>query len=179
MITTLHGMRTRLVGTLRVRAHGPMYAPFVGLLAFLVTLSMSIPFGSLLAVSVLLAPRRWRLIVLCSSLGSAAGGMVLYLVFHHLGWTQLVAQYPEIARTAIWGNTSRWLAAYGVVALFAVAATPIPQTPAVLFAAISRFPAGEVLLALFLGKLLKYGLYGWLASAFPSMVKRWAPMRSG
>ena len=36
-----------------------------------------------------------------------------------------------------------------------------------MFAAISRLPIGEVVLALWIGKLAKYLVYAWLASRFP------------
>jgi hypothetical protein len=36
----------------------------------------------------------------------------------------------------------------------------------------SRLPISEVFLALFFGKLLKYGVYGWLAVEFPSWFER-------
>jgi membrane protein YqaA with SNARE-associated domain len=56
------------------------------------------------------------------------------------------------------------VSAYGTWALLVVAATPLPQTPALMVTAIARLPVLEILLALFLGKLLKYSFYGWLAA---------------
>jgi hypothetical protein len=44
------------------------------------------------------------------------------------------------------------------------------------FTAMSRLPVSEVFRALFLGKLLKYGVYGWLAAEFPSWFQRFAPI---
>ena len=44
-----------------------------------------------------------------------------------------------------------------------------------IFTAVVPLPASEVFLALFLGKLLKYGCYGWLAAKFPSWYQRLAP----
>ena len=41
-----------------------------------------------------------------------------------------------------------------------------------MIARISRLPVTEVLLALWLGKLVKYTAYAWLVSAFPSQVLR-------
>ena len=41
-----------------------------------------------------------------------------------------------------------------------------------MFAAISRLPIGEVVLALWIGKLAKYLVYAWLASRFPERALR-------
>jgi membrane protein YqaA with SNARE-associated domain len=103
----------------------------VGVIALVLTVSMTIPFASILVVAILLRRDRWKEIMLVSSLGSATGGLILYLTFHYFGWSQI--------------------------------------------AAVSRLPVSEVFLALFLGKLLKYGVYGWLAAEFPSWFKRFAP----
>lgn len=131
------------------------------------TLSMSIPFATLLMAAVLMAPRRWKAIAVCASLGAALGGGVLYLAFHHLGWERLFAAYPDVVRSSAWSAATRWLGTYGVLALLVIAGTPLPLTPALMFAGISRLPIVEVIVALWLGKLAKYLLYAWLASRFP------------
>lgn len=128
---------------------------------------MSVPFGGVLAVAVLLAAPRWRAIVLCSSLGSSLGALVIYLIFHHLGWSQFIAAYPEIAQSNAWRDAARWLAQYGSFGLFVISALPLPQTPALIFAGIYRMPVPEVWLAMFLGKLIKYGIYGRIVYEFP------------
>ena len=66
-----------------------------------------------------------------------------------------------------------WVTRYGAWALFLIAATPLPQTPAIAFAAITRLPVLEVLVALFAGKLLKYSIYAWLVARFPDHFVRY------
>jgi membrane protein YqaA with SNARE-associated domain len=159
---------TRKLGAIVQRGTtGPAYPAFVGAIALGLTVSMSVPFGGVLAVAVLLAAPRWRAIVLCSSLGSSLGGLVIYLIFHHLGWSQFIAAYPEIAQSNAWRDAARWLAQYGSLGLFAISALPLPQTPALIFAGIYRMPVPEVWLAMFLGKLIKYGIYGRFVFEFP------------
>jgi hypothetical protein len=63
-----------------------------------------------------------------ASLGAALGAALLYLVFHHLGWARLFDAYPDVVRSSAWSNATRWLSAYGVVALLVIAATPLPLT---------------------------------------------------
>ena len=50
---------------------------------------------------------------------------------------------------------------------------PLPKTPALVFVAIYRMPIYEVVLAIGLGKLLKYTLYAYVASRFPRYFVRW------
>ena len=143
------------------------YLLTVGIIAFFITVSMTIPFASILIGAVLLRHARWKEIVLVSSLGSATGGLILYFTFYYLGWTQIIAAYPDLVQSKIWSDTTRWVSTYGTWALLGIAAMPLPQTPALIFTAVLPLPASEVFLALFVGKLLKYGTYGYLAGKFP------------
>jgi membrane protein YqaA with SNARE-associated domain len=162
------------------RATGTRRFPIVvGLVAFVLTVSMSVPFASVLVLAVLLQRERWRAITIWSALGASIGGMLLYLVFHHLGWNQLVARYPDIGVSSSWRNATSWLAEYGTWALFAIAASPLPQTPPLAFAAITRLPITHVFAALLVGKLLKYGLYAWLVARFPDYFTRYLRSTSG
>lgn len=160
-------LESGLLDSLLRRADSPAFPTVVGAVAVAATLSMSVPFASLLVAAVLMARHRWGAIAVGASLGAALGAAVLYLVFHHLGWAQLFAAYPDVVRSPAWGDATRWLSAYGVVALLVIAATPLPLTPALMFAGISRLPIVEVVLALWIGKLAKYLVYAWLASRFP------------
>jgi membrane protein YqaA with SNARE-associated domain len=165
-----NSIESGLMRALVRRADTRAFPTVVGGVAAAATLSMSVPFATLLVAAVLMAPRRWVAISLWSSLGAALGAAVLYLIFHHLGWARLFAAYPDVVRSIAWRDATRWLAQYGVVALLVIAATPLPLTPALMFAAISRLPVTEVVLALWTGKLVKYLVYAWLASTFPT---RW------
>ena len=164
------GIGLALRGATSLRAY-----PFVvGSIALLLTLSLSIPFASILVAAVLLRCDRWKGITVFASAGSAAGGLLLYMVFHHLGWNYLIETYPDLVQSKAWIDATRWVSAYGTWALLAVAASPLPQTPALIFTAVSRLPPFDVFLALFVGKLVKYGVYAWLAATFPGWFHHWA-----
>ena len=160
-------LESGLMRKLLRRADSRVFPLVVGIVAVAATLSMSVPFATLLVAAVLMARRRWGAIAVGASLGSAVGAALLYLVFHHLGWAQLFAAYPDVVRSSAWSDATRWLSVYGVVALLIIAATPLPLTPALMFAGISRLPIAEVVLALWVGKLAKYLVYAWVASRFP------------
>jgi len=166
----------RKLGTLAAGgASGAAYCAFVGCVAFGMTLSMTIPFGSILVIAVLLAPRRWRAIAAWASVGSSLGALTLYLGFHHLGWAQFIQAYPEIAESKAWRDATRWVSNYGIYAVFAFAALPVPQTPALIFAGIEKLPVAEIWLAVLLGKLIKYSLYAGIVAHFPArFAKRYA-----
>ena len=160
-------LESGLMRTLLRRADSRVFPVIVGAVAVAATLSMSVPFATLLVTAVLMARRRWGEIAVWASLGAAVGATLLYLVFHHLGWARLFDAYPDVVRSSAWGDATRWLSAYGVMALLFIAATPLPLTPALMFAGISRLPITEVAVALWVGKLAKYLVYAWLASRFP------------
>ncbi|MDZ5455652.1 YqaA family protein [Azohydromonas lata] len=161
-------LETGLLRALTRHAQRHSFPLVVAAMATAATLSMSVPFASILVAAVLLAPGRWFMLALGGSVGSALGAALLYLVFHHLGWARFFDSYPEVVRSAAWADATRWLGTYGTPALLLISALPLPLTPALMFAAISRLPVAEVIVALWAGKLLKYVVYAWLAAAFPS-----------
>lgn len=163
------GRLSRLVfpGVLEVltkRADRRAYPVLVGALASLATLSMCVPVVPLLSASVLLNARRWRAIALCAAVGSGAAALVLYVVFHHLGWVQLLGYLPELARSPNWVTIERFTEGYGLLALLGIAASPLPQTPALVFVALADLSPLSVFATMFSGKLAKYGLTAWLAA---------------
>jgi membrane protein YqaA with SNARE-associated domain len=165
-------LESGLMRTLLRRADRPAFPAVVGAVAVAATVSMSVPFSTLLVAAVLMARRRWIAIAVWASLGAALGAALLYLVFHHLGWARLFDAYPDVVRSTAWSDATRWLSTYGVLALLVIAATPLPLTPALMFAGISRLPIVEVVLVLWIGKLAKYLVYAWLASRFPERALR-------
>ena len=170
-------LETGLIRSLTRRADEPVFPVIMAAAAFAATLSITVPFAPLLSLAVLIVPGRWKSITIWSSLGAALGGGLLYLAFHHLGWAGLLSSYPDLVRSRAWSDATRWLSNYGVATLLIIAATPLPLTPALMVASISRLPVMEVFLALWLGKLVKYAAYAWLVSKFPSQVLRHGHIR--
>lgn len=171
MIASL--LEARIRKRLTQATAAPTYPVLVGLFAFGATLSMSVPFGSILVVATLLRRDKWLRIAILSSLGSALGGLVLYVVFHHLGWNSLIARYPDVVRSEVWAHATHWLSSYGIAALFLIAALPLPQTPALMVAGITRLPVIWVFLALLCGKIAKHTLYAWAVARFPEKFARY------
>ncbi len=171
----LHAIAHQAVAYLDRRAHVRRFPLLVGLCAFLVTITLTLPVELLVVVSVIISSARWIAIGLFAAIGSSMASLGLYLAFHHLGWNLLIEWYPEIAGSKLWIDSTRWLSEYGALALFLLMAVPlpIPKTPALAFVAIYRMPIYEVVLAIGLGKLLKYTLYAYVVSRFPKYFVRW------
>lgn len=155
----------------------PYYALVTGLLALLATLSMTVPATFVLVPAVLASPARWRSLWLWACLGSATGGVLLVLFFHHLAWGQVYALFPKFETSKSWIRVEGWVEDYGLYALAWVAALPLPQTPALLLCGIGRVPAEGVFAAMLAGKLAKYGVVAWMVSRFPERFARFLSQR--
>lgn len=160
-------MPARVRGFLERHIASRHYPSWVALASFGLTLLPSVPFGAVLCSAVLLDSRRWVRIWLLSSLAAAAGSLILFVFFHHLGWDQLVARFPDIVQSGVYGRVSAWVQAWGVWALFVVTVIPLPQTPALAVCAIVDQPLPLAFLALLAGKGLRYAVYAWLAARSP------------
>lgn len=170
MITNINRFILTLLQNLARRRDYPWWTGVMGIACSV----MAIPFVPVLIAAVLLSPQQWRSIAIFSSMGSALGGLVVLQLFHYLGWLQVMNNHPEWFDTQIWQMTLSWLANWGVLALAAIAATPLPQSPALFFLAMTEQPWFEIWLALATGKLVKYGMVAYISCHFPNKLKRLA-----
>jgi membrane protein YqaA with SNARE-associated domain len=170
-----HVVAHEVVSAVVSRAHHPWFPYVVGVGAFVVTITLTFPVEFLVVIATLIDRERWRANGLLAAVGSSLASVALYLAFHHLGWNLLLEWYPDIAKTKVWADSMRWLSEYGAVALFVLMAAPlpIPKVPALAIVAIYRMPIYEAVLAISLGKILKYSLYAYAVSRFPARVRRW------
>ncbi|MEI7970695.1 MAG: hypothetical protein WCJ69_17080 [Betaproteobacteria bacterium] len=136
-------------------------------LAWLGTVTGTFPATAVVVPAALLLPRRWSAITLSAALGSAAGATMLVVAFHFLGWKILHGNYPDMATHEGWRQVIHWVETFGVIGLFVVAISPLPQTPALAFFGIARHDYALVFVAILAGKALKYGLFAWAATRFP------------
>jgi membrane protein YqaA with SNARE-associated domain len=136
------------------------FPPLVGSCAFLVTATLTLPVEVLVAVSVLMRPYRWIAIGLSAALGITLASVALYMAFHHVGWNLVLGWYPDIENSKAWSDATSWLSQYGSSSLLVHMAFPlaVPKVPALPFAGIYRLPISELLLAIGLGKALKYNV---------------------
>lgn len=152
---------------LHATAHAPHYPAIVGFIAFILTLTFSFPFGCVLIFAVLLAPRRWLVIGLVSGIASGLGGALLLQIFHTLGYEFILAKYPEFLPSQRWQFLQSWLETYGLSALTIIAASPVPQTPFIFLYSLNNPSVMGALLAISIGKCIKYLLIAWITARFP------------
>lgn len=143
---------------------------FMGVIALACTLSMSIPFGPLLSSGVMLQRQRWRGIALSSTVGSTLGALLLVVFFTSLGLAEAQREFPAVFEAEAWKQASGWVESYGLYALFVVSASPLPQTPFLLLCAYWDMPLAGIVLAIFLGKLIKYGVVAWTVNLMENEV---------
>lgn len=177
MLTVSARIRHRLYRLLQGYAESRYYPLVTGVVALLCAVGF-VPFVPVLLVAVLLSSRQWWSIALFTSLGSAAGGLIVLMIFHHLGWIQVMNAHPEWFEGEVWLWMIAWLSDYGLWALAMIAATPFPQSPALLFLAMTEQSWWFIWLALAGGKLIKYGGTAFLVRYFPSRLG-WLRRRVG
>lgn len=131
------------------------------------TLSAGFPVSAVVVSATLLQPLRWPAIAVVCALGSGLGATLLVVAFHHLGWNQLYVCFPQLATNREWIDIIDWVSRYGIAALFAIALSPLPQTPALIFFAVARHDYASVFAAITIGKTCKYSLFAWAAARFP------------
>ncbi len=137
------------------------------------------PVTAVVVPATLIAPKRWRAITLTSALGSSLGALGLVATVHLAGWETLSTHYPALVSHEDWIKITRWAADYGPLALFVVAATPLPQTPALIFFGMAHPDFFAIFLAIFSGKLFKYGAIAWFTQGFPQHMIKSPPSAAG
>lgn len=153
---------------LEISAGHRYYPLVVALIAFVSTATSAFPFAIVLIPAVLLAPRRWLVLGLLCGLSSGLGGGVLVEVFHYLGRELVLSRYPELVDTRSWQLASEWLRNYGLLALAFIAGSPMPQTPALLFYSITEPSTLGVVIAVGIGKTVKYVFLAWVTTRCPA-----------
>jgi membrane protein YqaA with SNARE-associated domain len=142
-----------------------------GLLALLGTISIAYLVTFVVMAAALLSPRKWRLIALSCSLGSAIGATVMLMVIHHWGWTWVYEHFHAFASDPSWQRLTAWVSEYGLPALFLIALSPLPQTPTLVFFGIVDPQPVAVFFTLLVAKAIKYGVIAWLVCHFPERLR--------
>lgn len=150
------------------------YPLVVASVAFVSTVTFSFPFAVALVPSVLLCRKRWLLIGLLCGVASGCGAAVLVEIFHQLGQAVVLSRFSNLVELESWRLASQWLQNYGVIALLVIAASPIPQTPALLFCALAEVSIPGVFFAVGIGKSIKYVFLAWVTARYPARLLRFS-----
>lgn len=151
------------------RSAGHRYYPLVvALIAFASTATFTFPFVIVLIPAVLIAPRRWLVLGVLTGVASGVGAAVLVEAFHYFGRELVLSHYPQLVDSESWRFASEWLENYGLFALMVIAGSPMPQTPAIFFYSLASPSIPGVMIAVGIGKSIKYLFLAWLTSRYPT-----------
>ena len=163
----LQALEGKLQGWMERANRGHHLLGLTALLSFCGTLTATYPVTAVVMTAVMLAARRWLLLSIACSAGSALAGAVIVGVSHLLGYNEVHHLFPHLISPETWAEASRWIDEFGVWAIFAVGASPLPQMPLLIFFGIVDDRILEAFIALFAGKLIKYTLVAWVTQHFP------------
>ncbi|MDU1690415.1 MAG: hypothetical protein E6848_12480, partial [Bradyrhizobium sp.] len=102
----MHAMTRRALAYIVWQGERPEFAPLLGALSFLATITLAVPVEWLVVVGTLTNRRRWLSVAACAATGSSLAAIGFYFAFHHLGWSMLAERYPELAGTRAWLQAS-------------------------------------------------------------------------
>lgn len=168
----LHAKISVWVQKLEKFADRAWYPPLIGLLAALDNLLIVIPNDGILIASSMIVPRRWLVFALFITLGSTIGAFVLGWLVQAQGGPWIRDFFPGLDQSTLWLWTERFFNQYGLLVVFAVAATPIAQHPVIILAGLSGTPILKLTAIIFAGRLLKYLIMAYLASHSPKLLKK-------
>lgn len=166
----------RIVGQWWIRVqqfiNRPWYVALVSLLAGLDLFILIVPSDGLMISAVLARRERWVSTFLWVSTGSALGALLLTALIQGVGIETLQALFPAVFQSQGWSGLEEFMAAYGALALAVVSFSPLPQQPGVIIAALSGTPPIVVFLAVWIGRVVKYGVLAWLAAYAPGQLRK-------
>ena len=160
-------LETKLQGWMERANKGNHLLGFCTLISFGGTLTAAYPVSAVVITAVMLAARRWLMVSIACSAGSALAGAVIVGISHLLGYNEIHHLFPNLIGPETWAEASQWIGDYGVWAIFGVGASPLPQMPLLIFYGIVDDRVLEAMIALFAGKLIKYTLIAWVTQHFP------------
>lgn len=168
----LHAKVRTYVQLLQRFADRVWYAPLVGLLAALDNMLIIIPTDGILISSSMLTPKRWHGLAFSVAVGSTLGAIALAALVEFQGLPWILELYPGVNETKTWAWSMEFFEKYGLLLVFAVAATPLMQQPAVILASLANTPLVELATVIFVGRFLKFLIMAYIGSHAPRLLKK-------
>ncbi len=123
--------------------------------------------GSMDVLTIFLSARKeqlWLYYALMSTVGSVAGGFVTYRLARKGGKETLARRFPSKTLDKVYKSFERW--GLGAIAIPALLPPPVPMLPFVFGAGAMQYPVRKFLLALTLGRMIRYTLLAFLAARY-------------
>ena len=135
------------------------------------------PVDPMIIFSVLLHPKKWFSISFWFALGSFLGAFSI-AYFTALWGPQFIDSYfPMLVQSAYWKWAQDFFTTHGVWFILLSSAAPMPQQPTMMISALAAVPLWKIAGMLWLGRLFKFCLIGYLASHAPKKLARLWPLK--
>lgn len=123
--------------------------------------------GSMDVLTIFLSARNeqlWLYYALMATVGSVAGGFVTYRLARKGGKETLTRRFPPKTLDKVYKSFER--RGVGAIAIPALLPPPVPMLPFLFGAGAMQYPARKFLLALTLGRMIRYTLLAFLAARY-------------
>jgi membrane protein YqaA with SNARE-associated domain len=123
--------------------------------------------GSMDVLTIVLSARQrelWFYYALMATLGSVIGGSVTYRLARKGGKETLERKFPANRLTKVYKIFGRW--GFAAIAVAALLPPPAPMVPFVFAAGAMQYSVKKFLLALTLGRIVRYSLLAFLAAHY-------------
>ena len=127
--------------------------------------------GSMDVLTIILSARQhelWFYYALMATVGSVIGGYVTYQLAHKGGTETLERKFPAKRLKKVYRIFGRW--GFGAIAVAALLPPPAPMVPFVFAAGAMQYSVKKFLVALTLGRIVRYSLLAYLAAHYGRQV---------
>ena len=151
----------------------PWFIPLVAVLAALNSFLIFFPIELLLVTRLFVKRDRWFRSVLTVATGSAAGSLLLavFIKYNQEIITRFITS-RSVSSPESWEHARQLIQQYGVLGVGLANVSFIPPSIAVAVAAIAKVDITLIFLASWIGRAVKYAVYGFLITRFPEMFKK-------
>jgi membrane protein YqaA with SNARE-associated domain len=129
--------------------------------------------GSMDVLTIVLSARKqelWFYYALMATVGSVIGGFVTYRLARKGGKETLERKFPARTLEKVYKIFARW--GFGAIAIVALLPPPAPMVAFVFAAGAMQYSVKKFLVALTLGRLVRYSLLAFLAARYGRQVLR-------
>ena len=127
--------------------------------------------GSMDVLTVVLSARKqelWLYYALMATVGSVIGGYLTYRLARKGGKETLERKFPARTLEKVYRIFSRW--GFGAIAIAALLPPPAPMVPFLFAAGAMQYSVRKFLVALTLGRIVRYSLLAFLAARYGRQV---------
>jgi membrane protein YqaA with SNARE-associated domain len=127
--------------------------------------------GSMDVLTIVLSARKgelWLYYALMATVGSVIGGFVTYRLARKGGKETLERKFQPRTLKKVYGIVGRW--GFGAIAIAALLPPPMPMVPFVFAAGAMQYSVKKFLLALTLGRIIRYSILAFLAARYGRQV---------